>query len=116
MNDIHVEFIQTAWGIMDVLHQAQSTADGLAGCLDILCKALSCEQGSIWVKEKSGKYLYALAQRGDANLIGCRIGVGSGLTGQAAVSGEPFKAEKSRCEESFCAEEKEAGFPEGSLL
>ena len=116
MNDIHVEFIQTAWGIMDVLHQAQSTADGLAGCLDILCKALSCEQGSIWVKEKSGKYLYALAQRGDANLIGCRIGVGSGLTGQAAVSGEPFKAEKSRCEEFFCAEEKEAGLPEGSLL
>ena len=39
MDNIDSIFVRTSWEILDVLHQTQTTADGLAGCLDILCKA-----------------------------------------------------------------------------
>jgi hypothetical protein len=50
MSNFDSVFVRTSWEILDVLHQTQTTADGLAGCLDILCKAFSCDQGSgkIW--------------------------------------------------------------------
>ncbi|MBQ3373593.1 MAG: ATP-binding cassette domain-containing protein [Oscillospiraceae bacterium] len=116
MDNFDSVFVRTSWEILDVLHQTQTTADGLAECLDILCKAFSCDQGSIWVLGKSGQFLYALAQRGSANLAGVKIATESGITGQAVASGQILQADKSSCEREFCAEEKDACLPEGSLL
>ena len=116
MDEMNIGFVRTAWEIMDVLHQTQSTSDSLVQCLDILCKALSCEQGSVWVKGKTGEYLYALAQHGSAQLAGTRIAMGSGLTGRTAADGQTLIAEKSASEAGFCAEEKGADLPDGQLL
>ena len=88
MDEMNIGFVKTAWEIMDALHQAQNTADGLVTCLDILCREMSCEQGSIWVKGKSGENLYALAQYGNAQLAGTTIAMGEGMTGRTAATGK----------------------------
>lgn len=116
MKETKQAFIQTVWELMDVLHRAQNTADGLSGCLDVLCDTFSCEQGSLWVFGKSKEFLYALAQHGRTNVAGLRLAAGTGVTGQAAASGNTVLTDFSSCKDLFCIEEKEADFPEGSLL
>ena len=116
MDEMNIGFVKTAWEIMDALHQAQNTADGLVTCLDILCREMSCEQGSIWVKGKSGEHLYALAQYGNAQLAGTTIAMGAGMTGRTAATGQTLIVENRTSEEDFCSEEKNAGLPDGSLL
>ncbi len=116
MDEMNIGFVRTAWEIMDALHQTESTSDCLVSCLDIICKAMSCEQGSIWVTGKSGETLYALAQHGSAQLAGTGIAMGSGMIGRTAATGETVLAEKSASEADFCPEEKDAGIPDGDLL
>ena len=116
MKDFESAFVRTAWEIMDTLHGAQTTADGLAGCLDILCRAFSCGQGSIWVLDKTGNTLYALAQQGSAGLAGSMIAVGSGATGRTVASGSSLLTDRASCEADFCAEEAGAGLPDGALM
>ena len=116
MDEMNIGFVRTAWELMDALHQTQSTSDCLVKCLDILCKALSCEQGSIWVTGKTGGCLYALAQHGSAQLAGTGIAMGSGMTGRCAADGKTVHTKKADAEADFCAEEKDAGLPDGNLL
>lgn len=116
MDEMNIGYVRTAWEILDALHHAQSTADSLATCLDILCREMSCEQGSIWVKGKTGEHLYALAQHGNAQLAGTTISMGTGMTGKTAATGETRVTEKEASEGDFCSEEKDAGLPDGSLL
>ena len=116
MDETNIGFVRTAWEIMDALHQKKSTTDCLVTCLDILCKALSCEQGSIWVAGKTGKSLYALAQHGSAQLAGVKLPMGSGMTGRSAAAGDTILGSKEASGGDFCAEEKAAGLPDGNLL
>ena len=84
MKDHESLFVQTAWKIMEELHRAFSTAEGLSACLNILCEALSCDQGSVWVSDSSGDHLLSMAERGSANHIGMRIEKGKGAAGSLA--------------------------------
>jgi ABC-type lipoprotein export system ATPase subunit len=57
-----------------------------------------------------------LAQYGSAQLAGSRIAFGSGMTGRTAVTGQTLVTARVDAEADFCAEEKDAGLPEGNLM
>ena len=116
MKELDSFYVRTAWKIMDALHQAQQTADGLADCLNVLCEAFSCEQGSVWVLSRNREYVQAIAQRGQTNLNGLRLAVGMGVTGQTAATGDSLLTDLAAWGKQFSVEEREAGFPEGGLL
>ena len=109
-------FVRTAWKLMDELHGASSSVDGLAAALQVICEACGCEQGSAWLLDQKDNMLYALAQVGDVNLTGVRLPMNSGVTGRVAAglytqiqSYQAVKAE-------FCPVEAEAGLPQGALM
>ena len=116
MKDYESLFVQTAWKIMEELHRASSTAEGLSACLNILCEALSCDQGSVWVSDSSGDHLLSMAERGSANHIGMRIEKGKGAAGRAAISGEPIHINGGEDRGLLTDVERDAGLPEKALL
>ena len=116
MKEMESFFVRTAWKIMDALHEAQHSAEGLADCLGVLCEAFSCEQGSVWLFSQTREYVQAIAQQGASCVAGLRLAAGMGITGEVAASGNAVLTDSSACLQRFCAEEKEAGFPKGSLL
>jgi ABC-type antimicrobial peptide transport system, ATPase component len=116
MQDYESRFVHTAWEIMDDLHGAVCSADGLSASLDSLCESLSCDQGSVWVTDKSEDLLYVMAEHGGGSLSGLRQKLGCGAAGKVAHSGETLVI-NGRDEFGYLSDEEGmAGLPEGSLL
>ncbi|MCR5089610.1 MAG: ATP-binding cassette domain-containing protein [Oscillospiraceae bacterium] len=88
MKDYDFLFVQTAWGIMETLHSAANSAEGLAAGLNVLCGELCCEQGSVWVTDGRDGSAFSLAERGAANHSGKRLQKGCGVVGRTVETGK----------------------------
>ena len=108
-------FVQTSWRIMESLHDASSTAEGLNACLDALCDALESPQGSVWLTLENGEKLYELAEIG-GGVSDISLGMGEGITGRVVNAGKTEIHVLEDIQDLLAPEERGAEFPEGYLL
>ena len=80
--------VQTLWLIMEQLRQASQLEDALHGSLEILCSATKSTKGSIWMLDDLSNRLISIMHSGTSNSVGESAGIGEGLVGEVAESGE----------------------------
>ena len=109
-------FVQTAWKIMDELHRGSSTAEGLSACLNILCEALSCNQGLVWISDAVSDQLFSVAEYGLANHVGLRIEKGKGAAGSVSMTGKSILLNSREDRDLLSETERDIGLLENARL
>lgn len=80
---------QTLWLVMEALHDEDQMESALAGALDILKKAVGCEEGTIWMYDEQSDSLIAVISSGPDDHTGTAIRIGEGIVGQTMQKGVP---------------------------
>ena len=86
-----VENIQTIKALVSVIEsllETEDLGDALSGGLDIVVRALGCEEGVVWVLDKLSGRLFPLACVGPADVSNVSIEKTIGLPGLVMNTGE----------------------------
>ena len=81
-------FVQTVWQIMEELRDANQLEDALSTSLDILKKAMRCEEGSIWMYDEQSKRVISVIASGMRANTGASVKLGEAVIGEVTESGE----------------------------
>ena len=81
-------FVQTVWQIMEELRDVNQLEDALSTSLDILKKAMRCEEGSIWMYDEQSKRVISVIASGMRANTGASVKMGEAVIGEVTESGE----------------------------
>lgn len=80
---------QTIWQVMEELQNANQMETALSGALDILRKAVDCEEGYIWLMDDQSERLIAIMSSGQTDYTGMSVGADGSVIWRVTESGEP---------------------------
>ena len=73
MMSTNQRFVSTVWQIMDAIQNNNQLEDSLSKCIDILCEALECKSGLIWMENTDDERLYVVGCKADKDLTGISV-------------------------------------------
>lgn len=86
--DRNERYLTTAWRIMTEIDRADQLEIVLSKGVEILCKAMKCESGSIWMNDDKDKRIHAVVSHGPDNIVGLSVEQGVEIMGWVASMGD----------------------------
>ena len=81
-------FVSCAWQIMDELSKSDQLESSLETCIEILAHNISCESGSIWMRNTVDNRFYIVASKSDIDISGTSTGEDDSFIGRIVKNGE----------------------------
>ena len=114
---MNTRFMQTIWQITEVMQQETQLEAALSESLDLITKAVGCEEGSVWMRNEKDGRVYAMLNVGKTDITGYSVDMGQGIAGTVTRDGVSEIVADTKQDPRFSSVvDEETGFVTRSLV
>ena len=114
---MNTSFMQTVWKITEVMQQTEQLEAALSESMDLISRAVGCDEGSVWMLNKKDQRVYAMLGLGKTDVTGYSVELGQGIAGTVTRDGESIVVHDTSQDARFSSSvDEETGYETKSLL
>lgn len=97
-------YTSTVWQIMEALNEANQLEDVLSSGLEIICRALPCDNANLWLYNKDENRVYIVSCEGEKDLTGFSVEIQNSILESVITLGQAKMIEDSNSIETIATD------------